>query len=207
MKDNNADIVTGTRYGTLLFFLAGVVLFHHICCLLFSPSVSGGGVSGWDLRRKLTSRVANFIAQTLLGPPVSDLTGSFRLYKRKVVSPFFVLHTCCFNCQFLAPVLLLVLPLLFQQAIEEIIGKIESKGYVFQMEIIVRAQSMGMKIAEVLILLFLVLPRFWSLQPPPCLLFQIPITFVDRMYGESKLGANEVVQYLKGLFQLFLKLE
>lgn len=49
-----ADIVTGTRY------------------------VKGGGVHGWNLMRKLTSRGANVLAQTLLWPGVSDLTGSFR---------------------------------------------------------------------------------------------------------------------------------
>jgi hypothetical protein len=32
---------------------------------------------------------------------------------------------------------------------------------------------------------------------------QVPITFVDRIYGESKLGAMEIVQYLKGLWNLF----
>jgi dolichol-phosphate mannosyltransferase len=44
-----------------------------------------GGVYGWDLNRKLTSRVANFLAATLLAPAASDLTGSFRLYKREVL--------------------------------------------------------------------------------------------------------------------------
>uniref|UniRef100_A0A7I4ALH0 Dolichol-phosphate mannosyltransferase subunit 1 n=1 Tax=Physcomitrium patens TaxID=3218 RepID=A0A7I4ALH0_PHYPA len=52
--ETDADIVTGTRY------------------------VNGGGVHGWDLRRKLTSRGANVLAHTLLWPRVSDLTGSFR---------------------------------------------------------------------------------------------------------------------------------
>lgn len=33
-------------------------------------------VYGWDLRRKLTSRVANFLAQFLLNPGASDLTGT-----------------------------------------------------------------------------------------------------------------------------------
>ena len=46
---------------------------------------TGGGVYGWDLYRKLTSRVANFIAATLLNPKASDLTGSFRLYKKPVL--------------------------------------------------------------------------------------------------------------------------
>ncbi|KAG9135792.1 hypothetical protein Leryth_002509 [Lithospermum erythrorhizon] len=53
--ETGASIVTGTRY------------------------VTGGGVHGWNLMRKLTSRGANVLAQTLLWPGVSDLTGSFRL--------------------------------------------------------------------------------------------------------------------------------
>jgi dolichol-phosphate mannosyltransferase len=32
---------------------------------------------------------------------------------------------------------------------------------------------------------------------------EVPITFVDRVYGESKLGGTEVVQYAKGLLYLF----
>jgi len=55
------DIVTGTRY------------------------VDGGGVFGWDLKRKIVSRGANLLTQILLRPGVSDLTGSFRLYKREVL--------------------------------------------------------------------------------------------------------------------------
>ena len=117
------DIVTGTRYQ------------------------GNGGVFGWDLRRKLTSRVANYLADTLLAPGVSDLTGSFRLYKRA--------------------------------SIDAIMSKMEGTGYVFQMEIIIRARQLDMSIGEV------------------------PITFVDRIYGESKLGAGEIVAYLKGLATLF----
>ena len=45
----------------------------------------GGGVYGWDLNRKLTSRVANFLAATMLAPHASDLTGSFRLYRKNVL--------------------------------------------------------------------------------------------------------------------------
>jgi len=37
-----------------------------------------GGVHGWDLKRKFVSRGANFLADTVLSPGVSDLTGSFR---------------------------------------------------------------------------------------------------------------------------------
>jgi len=53
-KETGADVVTGTRY------------------------VKNGGVHGWNLMRKLTSRGANVLAQTLLQPGASDLTGSFR---------------------------------------------------------------------------------------------------------------------------------
>lgn len=117
------DIVSGTRYRR------------------------GGGVAGWDFKRKLTSCGANFLATFLLNPGASDLTGSFRLYDRSVI--------------------------------ESILPKVMSKGYAFQMEILVHARKEGMTIGEV------------------------PITFVDRIYGESKLGANEIILYLKGLLQLF----
>jgi dolichol-phosphate mannosyltransferase len=32
---------------------------------------------------------------------------------------------------------------------------------------------------------------------------ELPITFVDRVYGESKLGGQEIVEYAKGLLVLF----
>jgi len=108
---------------------------------------AGGGVAGWDWYRKLTSRGANFLADFLLNPGVSDLTGSFRLYDRV--------------------------------ALQQILPLVQSKGYAFQMEIVVRAKKASMRIKEV------------------------PITFVDRIYGESKLGTKEIVLYLKGLLKLF----
>lgn len=43
------------------------------------------------------------------------------------------------------------------------------------MEIIARAKAAGYSVGEV------------------------PITFVDRLYGESKLGGDEIVGYLKGI--------
>jgi dolichol-phosphate mannosyltransferase len=122
--ETGASIVTGTRY------------------------VKDGGVHGWNLKRKLTSRGANVLAHTLLWPGVSDLTGSFRLYRKSVL--------------------------------EDVISTCVSKGYVFQMEIIVRASRKGFHIEEV------------------------PITFVDRVYGSSKLGGSEIVEYLKGLVYLLV---
>eukprot|EP00605_Chrysophyceae_sp_TOSAG23-4_P000255 GSChrysophyteH1.ASY1.ANO1.294.1 assembled CDS len=106
---------------------------------------------GWDLRRIITSRGANLLANLLLNPGVSDLTGSFRLYKRDVL--------------------------------EDLISSVKGKTYVFQMEVIVRAKQKGYSVAEV------------------------PIIFVDRLYGESKLGANEIISYLKGLWTLFCDLD
>lgn len=43
-------------------------------------------IAGWDLRRKLTSRGANLLANILLNPGLSDLTGSYRLFKKEVLS-------------------------------------------------------------------------------------------------------------------------
>lgn len=92
-REGNYDIVSGTRYAL------------------------GGGVYGWDLRRKLISRVANYLAQALLRPAASDLTGSFRLYRKSVLQR---LMECCV-----------------------------SKGYVFQMEMIVRARQLSYTVGEV----------------------------------------------------------
>ncbi|WAR29094.1 DPM1-like protein [Mya arenaria] len=122
-QESDLDIVTGTRY------------------------VGTGGVYGWDFRRKLVSRGANFLTQILLRPGCSDLTGSFRLYKKPVL--------------------------------EKLVKSCVSKGYVFQMEMIVRARQFGYSLGEV------------------------PISFVDRVYGESKLGGSEIVQFAKGLLYLF----
>lgn len=122
-KTKDFDIISGTRY------------------------LGNGGVSGWDFKRKLISRGANFLSQILLRPNASDLTGSFRLYKKDVLE----------NC----------------------IKRCVSKGYVFQMEMLVRARQQKYTIGEV------------------------PISFVDRVYGESKLGGTEIVQFAKNLLYLF----
>ena len=64
--------------------------------------------------------------------------------------------------------------------LERVMPQVRSRGYVFQMEVIVRCRLEGFSIREV------------------------PITFVDRVYGESKLGGAEIVGYLKGLAVLCL---
>lgn len=123
-KQGDFDIVLGTRYA------------------------GNGGVYGWDFKRKLVSRGANLLSRVILRPNVSDVTGSFRLYKKEVL--------------------------------KRVIMETKSKGYVFQMEMIVRAREAGYKIGEV------------------------PIAFVDRIYGDSKLGSDEITQYAKGVWALFL---
>nr|CAG4643423.1 EOG090X0B9X [Ilyocryptus agilis] len=122
-KEKDYDLVSGTRYS------------------------GDGGVYGWDLKRKIISRGANYVTQVLLRPGASDLTGSFRLYKKSVL--------------------------------EKLVQSCTSKGYVFQMEMVIRARQLGFTIGEV------------------------PISFVDRVYGESKLGGNEIFQFAKGLLYLF----
>ena len=61
-KEHDFDVVSGTRY-----------------------SGKDAGVFGWDLKRKIISRGANYVTQVLLRPNASDLTGSFRLYKKSVL--------------------------------------------------------------------------------------------------------------------------
>jgi dolichol-phosphate mannosyltransferase len=124
-----------------------------------------GGVHGWDLKRKLVSRGANFLADTVLSPGVSDLTGSFR---------------CVCVCADDLDHLSLTHARLYRVGVlRHVITLTQSRGYVFQMEMMVRAKTLGYTVGEV------------------------PITFVDRIFGESKLGADEVVGYAKGVWALF----
>ncbi|KAK6178619.1 hypothetical protein SNE40_013369 [Patella caerulea] len=121
--EGDYDVVTGTRYA------------------------GDGGVHGWDFKRKLISRGANYIVQVLLRPGVSDSTGSFRLYRKEVL--------------------------------EKLVNSCRSKGYVFQIELIIQARHMGYSVGE------------------------LPISFVDRVYGESKLGGHEIIEWMKGILYLF----
>ena len=99
-----------------------------------------------SLKRKFVSRGANFLADTMHNPGVSDLTGSFRLYEFSVL--------------------------------RNIITLTISRGYVFQMEMMVRAHSLRYMVGRV------------------------PIIFGDHLFGKSNLDAGEV-QYGKGVRTLF----
>jgi dolichol-phosphate mannosyltransferase len=120
---DKCDIVTGTRYN------------------------NGGGIYGWNPIRKLISRGANVFASFFLNSQISDLTGSFRLYRKEV---FLTLLT-----------------------------EVKNSGYAFQMEILVKAQYLNYTISEV------------------------PVTFVDRLMGKSKLGFNEIFVYIKTVLNLY----
>ena len=60
-----------------------------------------------------------------------------------------------------------------KEVLADLMTRVKGRTYVFQMEVVIRAKTAGYSIAEV------------------------PIIFVDRIYGESKLGAMEIVAYLK----------
>ncbi|KAI8467933.1 MAG: glycosyl transferase [Monoraphidium minutum] len=66
--------------------------------------------------------------------------------------------------------------------LEALLGRCVCRGYAFQMEMMARAAAAGAVVAEV------------------------PIVFVDRLYGTSKLGAHEFTQFLVGLARLMLEL-
>ena len=59
---DTADLVIGSRY------------------------VTGGGSIGWPWHRRLLSRFGGIYARTVLGVPVSDLTGGFKVYRRDTLA-------------------------------------------------------------------------------------------------------------------------
>ena len=74
------------------------------------------------------------MTQFLLRPGVSDLTGSFRLYRKEVLSSILSV-----------PYYLMC----FVQVLERLVAATVSKGYVFQMEMMVRARQFDLTIGEV----------------------------------------------------------
>ncbi len=114
---------------------------------LGSRRVVGGGIIGWNMRRKLMSRLAMDFSRILLNLKTKDVTGGFRCYHQKVF--------------------------------EKIdLDKIKSNGYAFQEEMVYLLEKNGFKIKE------------------------IPITFVDRQKGVSKLGLKEAVGFFLNVLKL-----
>jgi dolichol-phosphate mannosyltransferase len=107
--------------------------------VLGSRYASGGSIGNWGLPRRIVSAGGSWYARLLLGVKVSDLTGGFKCYRRRVL-----------------------------ETID--LDAIGSKGYAFQIETTYRALRAGFQVAE------------------------IPIHFVDREEGGSKMSKTIVVE-------------
>jgi dolichol-phosphate mannosyltransferase len=107
--------------------------------VLGSRYVPGGSTEGWPAHRRLLSRLGGLYARLVLGVPIADLTGGFKVYNRR--------------------------------ALETLdLDKLRSDGYVFQIETTYRIWQAGLKVREV------------------------PIRFVDRVAGKSKLSRRIVLE-------------
>src|SRR5690606_8538461 len=89
------------------------------------------------MSRLLLSYFANVYARVVTGMPLSDATGGFKCFRRRVL-----------------------------EAVD--LGRVRSNGYAFQIEMSFRAWKKGMRLAE------------------------IPIVFVDRVEGQSKMNKRIV---------------
>ncbi len=100
----------------------------------------GGKIIGSHFRRRLISRLANFVASTTVGLKVLDCTSGFRCYSKHYV--------------------------------KTVLNNLHSQTYEIQIETIRQARLHGFNVKE------------------------IPITFVDRKRGESKLTVAEAQAFL-----------
>jgi dolichol-phosphate mannosyltransferase len=107
--------------------------------VLASRYVDGGKTIGWPWHRKLISRFGGLYAGLILGVPIKDLTGGFKVWRPDVL-----------------------------RTIE--LSSIHSDGYCFQIETTYRAIEKGASYT------------------------QVPITFVDRVAGKSKLSRRVVFE-------------
>ena len=110
--------------------------------VLGSRWIPGGSVVNWPWTRKALSRGGNLYTRVLLGIPVKDATGGFRLFRRTTL--------------------------------EKIdLGDVESVGYCFQADLAWRTVEAGLRVREV------------------------PIEFVERTRGESKMSPDVAVESLR----------
>jgi dolichol-phosphate mannosyltransferase len=109
--------------------------------VLGSRWVPGGAALNWPWSRAILSRAGNFYARVMLGIPLHDMTGGYRIYRAS--------------------------------ALRKIgLENIESVGYCFQIDLARRSVLAGLKVAEV------------------------PITFVERARGASKMSGTVVSEAL-----------
>ena len=110
--------------------------------VLGSRWVPGGSVVNWPWTRRALSRGGNVYTRVLLGIPVRDVTGGFRLFRRTTL--------------------------------EKIdLAAVQSVGYCFQADLAWRTVQAGLRVVEV------------------------PIEFVERVRGESKMSPDVAVESLK----------
>lgn len=110
--------------------------------VLGSRWVPGGSVVNWPWTRKALSRGGNLYTRALLGIPVRDATGGFRLFRRATL--------------------------------EKIqLDSVQSVGYCFQADLAWRTVEAGLRVVEV------------------------PIEFVERVRGESKMSPDVAVESLQ----------
>lgn len=115
---------------------------EHADVVLGSRWVPGGSVVNWPPTRQALSRGGNLYTRLLLGIPVRDVTGGFRLFRRS--------------------------------ALEKIdLETVRSVGYCFQADLAWRAVTAGLRVTEV------------------------PIEFVERVRGESKMSPDVAVESLR----------
>lgn len=115
-----------------------------------SRYIRGGRLDeNWPLWRKGLSAWGNFYARTILGMPMRDCTGGFRLWRREVLCG---------------------MPL----------ERIQSNGYVFQVETAYVAHKLGFSFHEV------------------------PIYFADRRWGQSKMNIHIQIEAALRVWQLRL---
>jgi dolichol-phosphate mannosyltransferase len=110
--------------------------------VLGSRWVPGGSVVNWPRFRQALSRGGNLYTRLLLGIPVRDATGGFRLFRRSAL-----------------------------EAID--LTAVRSVGYCFQADLAWRTLQAGLRVREV------------------------PIEFVERVRGESKMSPDVAVESLR----------
>lgn len=117
--------------------MVGEIQNHDL--VLASRYMPGGRTIGWPWHRRFISRAGGIYAGLILGVPIRDLTGGFKVWRRELL-----------------------------EAIE--LESIHSDGYCFQIETTYRAIQQQARYT------------------------QVPITFVDRVAGKSKLSRRVVIE-------------
>jgi dolichol-phosphate mannosyltransferase len=118
--------------------------------VLGSRYIEGGTSIGWPWHRRLISRCGGLYAKTVLGVPIHDMTGGFKVWRRDALA-----------------------------AID--LPSIRSDGYCFQIETTWRALRADVRVREV------------------------PITFIGRVAGKSKLSRRVVIEAALLVWRLRLR--